>query len=116
MANVDLSAAERDLLAQGLDHWGGPARATDALARVMGFENVEDLYREGDRVARELRRGGNLSGADLARALIATEFVFASDYYGAGWDWENVSGLSDEETIKRLREVQGKLVGVARLP
>jgi hypothetical protein len=114
--NVDLSAEERYLLAHGLHQWGGPARATDALARLMGFEHVQDLYRDGARIAQELRSGANLSGADLARALIATEFVFASDYYGAGWDWEDGTGLSDEDTIKRLREVQRKLVGVARLP
>lgn len=112
----ELSASERDLLAHGLGQWGGPAKATNALAQVMGFENVEGLYREGDRIADELRRGGSLSAADLARALIATEFVFASDYYGAGWDWENVTGLSDGDTIKSLREVQRKLIGIARLP
>lgn len=114
--NVDLSPDERDLLAHGLDHWGGPAHATDALARVMGFESVENLHREGRRIADELRSGGTVSAADLARALIATEVGFASDYYGAGWDWENVTGFSDEDTIKRLREVQRKLIGVARLP
>jgi hypothetical protein len=113
--SVELSDDERDLLAHGLDHWRGPAHATDALARVMGFENVHALYRDGSRIARELRSGANVSGADLARALIATEFVFASDDYGAGWDWESVTELSDEDTIKRLREVQRKLIGVARL-
>jgi hypothetical protein len=113
---IDLSADERDLLAHGLDHWGGPGHATDALARVMGFESVEKLYREGGRIAGQLRAGADLGAADLARALIATEFVFVSDYYGAGWDWENVTGLSDEDTINRLREVQRKLIGVARLP
>ena len=115
-AELGLSTDERELLAQGLAHWGGPAHATDALARVMGFENVEDLYREGDRIAHQLREGSELSPVDLARALIATEFGFASDYYGAGWDWENVTGYSDADTIRRLREVQRKLIGVARLP
>jgi hypothetical protein len=82
----------------------------------MGFDNVESLYRDGDRIAKELRRGATLTAADLARALVATEFVFASDYYGAGSDWENVTGFSDADTIRRLREVQRKLIGVARLP
>ena len=82
----------------------------------MGFNNVENLYRHGDRISEQLRSGASLSAADLARALIATEFVFASDYYGAGWDWENVTGFSDEDTIKRLRGVQRKLIGVVRLP
>ena len=82
----------------------------------MGFENVEALYRQADRISEQLRSGASLAAADLARALIATEFVFASDYYGAGWDWEHVTGFSDEDTIKRLRGVQRKLIGVARLP
>jgi hypothetical protein len=112
---VELSVAERDLLAHGLDHWGGPADATDELARVMGFDDVQSLYRDGDRIAADLREGAALSAADLARALIATEFVFASDYYGAGWDWSNVTGLGDEQTIRRLRDVQRKLAGIARL-
>ena len=111
-----LTTDERELLAHGLGHWGGPGHATDALAQVMGFESVEGLYREGERIAEQLRNGGMLSPADLARALIATEFVFASDYYGAGWDWENVTGFSDTDTIKRLREVQRKVIGIARLP
>jgi hypothetical protein len=35
------------------------------------FEDVESLYREGDRIAERLRGGGALSATDLARALIA---------------------------------------------
>lgn len=115
-SRVELSADERALLAEGLGHWGGPADATDDLARVMGFADVESLYRDGARIAADLRGGAAMSAADWARALIATEFVFASDYYGAGCEWPTVSGLGDEETIKRLRGVQRKLIGVARLP
>ena len=57
----------------------------------MGFENVEALYRQADRISEQLRSGASLAAADLARALIATEFVFASDYY-AGWDWVRSPG------------------------
>ena len=113
---VGLSQEERELLAEGLIQWGGPARASKQLVQVMGFDDVESLYREGGRIAGELRQGVMLTAADLGRALIATEFVFSSDYYGAGWDWASVTGFSDEETIRRLREIQRKLVGVARLP
>lgn len=113
---ANLSADERDLLAHGLAQWGGPGHATDALARVMGFDDVEGLHREGDRIALALRSGAGLPPADLARALIATEFVFASDYYGAGRDWQAVTGFSDTDTVKRLREVQRKVIGTARLP
>jgi hypothetical protein len=112
----DLSPAQRELLAVGLDQWGGPASATDALARVAGFEDVESLHRDGGRIARDLRSGLTLSAADLARALVATELVFASDYYGAGLEWETVTGLDDGVTLLRLRDIQRKLIGIVRLP
>ena len=40
---VDLTADERELLAQGLLQWGGPAAPTDALAAAMGFVDVPAL-------------------------------------------------------------------------
>ena len=55
-----------------------------------GLKNREILYREGDPIAEP-------------------------DYCGAGWDWESVTGFSDEDTIKRLRGVQRMLIGLARL-
>jgi hypothetical protein len=40
--------------------------------------------------------------------------VFASDVIGSGSDWSATTGLSDERTIRLLRGVQGKLIGLAR--
>ena len=37
----------------------------------MGFQDVDDLYSEGDRIAEELRSGARLSAAHRARALVA---------------------------------------------
>ena len=113
---VDLTIEERALLARGLREWDGPTRPTDELARVMGFTDIDDLDERGEHLAAAVERGDALTRGDWARALIATEFAFASDYYGAGWDWSIVAGFGDEETIRRLREVQLKLVGIARLP
>ena len=47
---VDLPDEQRELLICGLREWGGPAYATDVLARAMGFIGVEALYREGARL------------------------------------------------------------------
>ncbi len=83
---------------RGLRERGGPSSPTDELARVMGFADVESLRSDGERMAAALERGDGLTRADWARALIATEFGFASDYYGAGWDWAIVTGFADDDT------------------
>jgi hypothetical protein len=113
---VALSEDERALLVRGLEEWGGSATPTDALARAMGSEDVAGLQADTWSLAARLKAGEQLTAADWARALIATEIAFASNYYGSGWDWSIVSGLDDEETIRRLRGVQRKLMGIARLP
>jgi len=112
---VQLSDDERALLVRGLGEWGGGTRPTDALARAMGSENVAGLLADTKRVAAQLEADEPLTAADWARALIATEIAFASDYYGSGWDWSVIAGFDDEETIRRLRQVQRKLISVARL-
>ena len=113
---IDLTAQERNLLVQGLGHWGGPAQPTDELARVMGFLGEEDLLRgEGRRLRESVAEGVALTWLDWRRTLLATEIVFASVIVGAGWDWSITTGLSDEETIKLLRAAQEKVLRAVRL-
>ncbi|MFD2091298.1 hypothetical protein [Blastococcus deserti] len=50
-----------------------------------------------------------LTRRDWARALLATEIVFASNLVGSGLDWSSTTGLSDEETIALLRTLQRKI-------
>ena len=107
---------ERELLWQGLHQWGGPTRPTDAIASVIGFEDVETLHRDGDWIRHLLREGRPLTKIDWARALIAVEIVWASNYYGAAGDWEIVSGWSDEQTLRSLRSIQRKLAGLRPPP
>jgi hypothetical protein len=109
---IQLPDELRELLAVGLVEWGGPARATDALAWVMGFRDVRALHEEGGRIADALRASERLSAADWRRALVATEFVFVSDVYGSGSDWASTTGFTDEETIRRLRAAQSALIAV----
>jgi hypothetical protein len=110
---VDLTDGERVLLDRGLFVWGGPARCTEGLAVAMGFEDVDDLlHRDGQRIRQDLSDRRALSPRDWARALLATEIVFASNVAGAGLDWSSATGLSDEETIALLRALQRKVPSV----
>ncbi|MEM9204186.1 MAG: hypothetical protein AAGC53_21310, partial [Actinomycetota bacterium] len=45
-----------------------------------------------------------------------TEFVFISNVFGSGRDWHITTGFSDEDSIRLLREVQGRFttVGASR--
>jgi hypothetical protein len=85
---VELPEDQRELLIRALIQWGGPSRPTDTLARAMGFVNRDAIHAEGDRLRTALREKRPMSMRDWARVLVATEFVFASSYYGAAGDWE----------------------------
>lgn len=71
---------------------------------------------EGRRPCDKLRSAEGLSNDEIVFALISTEVNFASDRWGAGYEWETVSGYSDTDTIARLRKLQLKLVGVGTWP
>src|SRR4051795_2823092 len=84
---VELTDDERTMLVYGLKDWGGPAHGTEALAVAMGFEGLENLCEDGDRIAVAIGAGEALTVRDWTRALVATEFVFASDVLGTGSEW-----------------------------
>ena len=107
---IDLTDDEREVLQRGLAEWGGPARCTDALASVMGFESKADLLDQGERLHSALISEDPLSAADWRRALRATEIVFVSAELGSGKDWSTTTGFSDEETIRLLRKLQRKII------
>ncbi|GHH71087.1 hypothetical protein [Promicromonospora soli] len=109
-----LEPTEIDLLVRALLEWGGPAHASDQLARGMGFDGVDDLLERCRSFRRDLKDDVPIAGADWARILLATEIVFASDLMGSGTDWSTTTGLTDEETVKALRGVQRKLGEVLR--
>jgi len=113
---VLLTRSERDFLAQGVLQWGGPARASHALALALRMESVGALVEEGTRLCDKLRSAESLSDDEIVFALISTEVNFSSDRWGAGYEWETVSGYSDADTIARLRALQVKLVGVGTWP
>ncbi|WP_067549273.1 hypothetical protein [Nocardia crassostreae] len=106
---IELSNDEREVLRHGLGEWGGPAHCSDVLAVAMGFESVMDLHEQGRRLRSALIANEPLSARDWRRTLVATEFVFASDIFGADVDWSITTGYSDEQTITILRALQRKL-------
>lgn len=109
---VDLSYAERSLLARGLAEWDGPGHCTDEMARAMGFAGVADLHVEGQRLEDALEAGQPLSRRDWTRALLATEVAFASDVMGSGVEWPDTTGLDEVESLRALRAIQRRLVAV----
>lgn len=117
IVDVDLSDDERDLLWEGLHQWGGPTRPTDVVALVIGFADVETMFAEGQRIREALRDGSPLSKRDWQRALVATEIVWASSFYGAAGDWEIVAaGWDDQRTLGTLRRLQRRLAGLRAAP
>ena len=113
---VELTRVERDLLAQGVLQWGGPARPSAALATALHVASVDALVDAGMRLCDKLRGTDTLSEEEMIFALVSTELNFASDRWGAGYEWATVSGYSDEETITLLRRLQVKLVAVGGRP
>jgi hypothetical protein len=113
---VDLPDEQRQLMIQAAIEWGGPTRPTDALARAMGFRDSKAIHHELKRIRTALTDGHPLCKRDWARALVATEFVFASSYYGAAGDWEIVTGWSDQYTLDVLRGLQRSLGGLHAPP
>jgi hypothetical protein len=91
---------------------GWPGDATAELATALGFADVSGFYAECRRLAGVLSDRSELSSVDAVRALLATEIAFASDVFGAGVEWETVTGLSDEDAIAVLPRLQRKLVGM----
>lgn len=110
IVDIDLTDEERFMLNRGFVEWGGPARCTDAMAVGMGFENVQDLFRQADRVLNELDARRPLTRWDWTRTLLATEIVFASDVMGSGAEWSITTGLDDLRSFEVLRSLQHKLV------
>lgn len=106
---VELTEEERVMLRWGLLDWGGPASPTEALVRVMGFESIADLHTSARRIAESVWTGRGLSRRDWTRALVATEFVWASDVFGSGLDSIHSLGYSDSEAVATIRSVQRKL-------
>jgi hypothetical protein len=114
LLTVALTPSERTVLRHGMIEWGGPANCTEEMAVAMGFDGVQHLFAETDRLVAALDRKTPLSRHDWLRVLLATEIVFASDAIGSGSEWSDTTGLSDLKTLRLLRSIQSKLTGEVR--
>jgi hypothetical protein len=93
--DLPLTDEERYLLVQGLVDWDqiGPARATDAIAKAIGFSSADDLCEAGQALANAIQASQPLSGPEWVRALAAAEIAFASDVLGTGpEEWTIING------------------------
>lgn len=114
---IDLTDDEWNLLFEGVHQLGGPTHLDDVIARAIGYRDMADLHAHYKPLLDGVEGREALTPRDWRRAQIATEITFASEYYGAGSDWEIMSMLDEATTIRLLRQVQGKListVGVAK--
>ena len=97
---LDLEPDEREMLILGLRDWGGPASGSDALAVAMGFADMRDLRAEARTLMDAIGRREPLSVRGWTRALVATEFAFASSVLGTGPDeWFAINGGPGEHWI-----------------
>lgn len=111
--HVALTDDERDLILAALTEWGGVARPTEVLAWAIGFSSVEAFDADLERLEDTIRDAQPLAPVDWKRVLISTEICFASDYYGAGWEWESLTGLDNYASLRTLRDLQEKLIEIA---
>jgi hypothetical protein len=113
---VGLTPDEGNLLASALSQWGGPASPTDELAVALGFADAEDLVAEAARLADAFRDGASLAPGDIERALVAAEVVFISDTFGAGVEWETVTGADRRRNAAAVARDPAENPGRTRQP
>lgn len=108
--SYDLTEEEATVLGQGLLQWGGPARPTRELAAALGWTSVSDLLNGSQLLRRRIQAAEGLSALEWTQALAAAEIAFASDVFGAGYEWQTCTGLDDAMTLRVMRGLQRKLV------
>jgi len=110
--DVGLTRDELAFISAGLGQWGGPARAEPESAVIADFRGVAEMDEATERLRRSVANGDPLSRRDWRRVLVLTELIFGSDTFGAGVEWETVTGRDEAIDLRLLREVQRKLVAV----
>jgi hypothetical protein len=112
---LPLTEVEIKFFVRALGEVSGPAHITDSLAHFVGFENVDDMIAQCERITQLLEQGATISLSDIRRSQLVCELMFASDIVGSGVEWETTTGISDVDGIRLLRQVQIKLLN-ARYP
>lgn len=110
--DLGLTNDELELIVAGIGQWGGPASPRPESARLVGFATAEQMTAEFARRKPALRDRQAITRREWRRILVATELIFASDVYGAGVEWETVTGRDEAADLRLLRGVQRKLAAV----
>ncbi|MDA0179816.1 hypothetical protein OJ997_05885 [Solirubrobacter phytolaccae] len=106
----ELAQAEVIFLRQAIGCiWGGPAKMTDEVAALLGYEDKAAFNQDQERLEHCVAGALPASRGDWRRVLLAAELAFASYELGGAWDWETVTGINEEAAILVLRAVQSKL-------
>ena len=108
----DLDADEVAMLCDGLTDWFGPLEIGERLAVALGFRGVDDMWTEGDRIARAIATGQPLMARDWSRAVAATGVAFFAE---AG-EWTSIRGGTDAHRIGVLQGIQRKVPCSLLLP
>jgi hypothetical protein len=107
---IDLDTDERLMLTCGLRNWGGPVRGSDALAALMGFEDMNQLTTQASSLIGAIKDHRALSVREWTRVLVATEINFASEVLGTGpEEWVAIEGWPPDRWWAVLRRLQRKL-------
>lgn len=95
------------MLSIGLGDWGGPASCGDAMAQVLGFRDVDDLHKQGERISESIWRGETQTRRDWTRAFASLE-VMLTDSLGSG-EWGAIHGYVKEDLYAALGPLRRKL-------
>jgi hypothetical protein len=106
---IELDPDEAGMLISGLSDWGGPAYGSDALAVAMGFRDLDDLIEQAQRLMDDIQFRRPMTIRDWTRALVATEFAFASSVLGTGDEWTAIRAGHDVDWLRTLRRLQSKV-------
>lgn len=110
----DLTEHERDVIVGAMVEWTSPGRMSRDRAVAIGFGGVDRFHEQLDRLISAVDEARPLIALDCKRGLLATEVCYASDYFGAGWEWETVTCVEDYASLLALRDIQEKLIGIAK--
>lgn len=106
---LTLSADERRLLLSGLLQWNGPTSPTAAFARAVGFDTVADLLLGANHLFERVEASAPLTPREWTQVQLLVEVAWASDVFGAAFEWEAIGPFDDARTLAVLRRLQHEL-------
>ncbi|WP_301123010.1 hypothetical protein [Mycolicibacterium fortuitum] len=106
-----LSGKQMRFLATALSVWGGVASNRLPPIEALGYTNYADFDADLSRLRGHLSRDEpDLSAQDWSRIQFLAEISWASDMFGAGVEFEQVSAFTDSEALAMLRSIQRTLI------